>query len=450
MPVVRSPHEPAPATAHAAAAVLSVGDELILGQTLDTNSRWISEQLLALGIPTLEHATVGDDASATAGALLRLAASADVIIATGGLGPTLDDLTRRALADALGEPLVEDAAALDQVRACFARAGRAMPDPNRVQALRPSSSTILRNNHGTAPGLAATLRAAHARPCDVFCLPGPPREMKAMFDADVRPRLRPPAGRAVRTRVIHTFGIGESDIAVRLGPMMERTRTPLVGTTASRGVVSCRLRFEGAAPAADAALDRDEQEIRSRLGAYVFGGGEDTLAGVVLGLLLDRAETLTLVESCTGGGLGAMITEVPGSSAAFLGGWIAYTNELKQLMVGVPPDLFAAPHGPGAVSRACAEAMARGGLERSGAAHALAITGVAGPDGGTPAKPVGTVWIAHASRAGAQPPGVESRLFMLSGDRGAIREIAAKSALAMLRFHLIGAGPVPLLRQRDA
>ena len=435
------------ASTHATAAILSLGDELVLGQSLDTNSRWLAEQLLAAGIVTREHVTVADDAGATTAALRRLAASVDLIVSTGGLGPTMDDLTRQALADAMGEPLVEDAESLEQVRRYFTRAGRAMPEPNRVQALRPASAAALRNDNGTAPGLAASIARPDGGSSDVFCLPGPPREMKPMFERDVRARLRPPLGRVVRTRVLHTFGIGESDIAARLGAIMDRTRTPLVGTTASRGVVSCRLRFEGAgdAAAAELALDTDADEIRARLGPYVFGAGEDTPASVVLGLLRQRGETLAVAESCTGGGLGEMMTEVPGSSAAFLGGWITYTNEWKQAEVGVPASVFSAG-GPGAVSRECAEAMARGALEYSPADHALAITGIAGPDGGTPQKPVGTVWIAQASR---KPAAVESRLFVFSGDRAAVREIAAKSALAMLRLHLVGAGDVRLLRQRD-
>ncbi len=431
---------------HATASILSIGDELTLGQNLDTNSRWISDRLLALGILTVEHVTVPDDAARTAQALRRLGASSDLVISTGGLGPTSDDLTREALAQASGSPLVEDTEALARIEAWFTRARRPMPPLNRTQARRPQGATCMENTAGTAPGLHATIDGV-----DVFCLPGPPREMTAMFERSVLPRLRPPAGQ-VHTRALHSFGLGESEVATRLGDLMDRTRTPLVGTTVSEGIVTCRVRYQTNRAREQAAnhglatdpLAETERHIRERLHPYVFGSGADTLPGVVLDLLKNRSQTLAVVESCTGGVLGALITEVPGSSAAFRGGWITYANEMKQQQIGVPAALFRQT-GSGAVSRECAEAMATGGLERSGADHCLAVTGIAGPDGGTPDKPVGTVWIARADRTA-----VEARKFLFLRDRRAVRDWSAKSALAMLRLALIGAGPTPLLRQVDA
>jgi len=470
---------------HLTAAILSIGDELTLGQALDTNSQWLSRRLTELGVIPVEHATVPDDLTATRDAILRLAAVADLLIITGGLGPTADDLTRASLAAALNEPLVEDPQALTQITAWFASPSRPMPALNRVQAQRPRSAAIIPNEWGTAPGLRAALGRA-----DVYSLPGPPREMRPMFEASVVPRLRP--GRIVRTRALHTFGLGESEIAQRLGDLMARDRTPTVGTTASQGVVTVRIRYEsapagqpqpptahgrkplpeggegdGSLAAANAIADT-EARVRAAIGPYIFGTNADTQSSVLLHLLNSRNQTLATVESCTGGLLGALITETPGSSAVYRGGFVTYTNELKQQLVRVPAATFATG-GPGAVSRECAQAMAAGGLEFTGADHCLSITGIAGPDGGSPEKPVGTVWIAVASRdtgprpalsreqqshtlaPAASPPAVlHSRRFLFPGERAYIRDWSARSALAMLRFALIGQPDLPLMRQQPS
>jgi nicotinamide-nucleotide amidase len=434
---------------HESAAVLSIGDELILGQTQDTNARWLCQRLLEAGVSVREARLVPDDRHAIAAALQRLAASLDLVIVTGGLGPTADDLTRDALAALLGEPLVEDDVALAHVLAWFEGRGRPMPQINRVQARRPASASCIPNLHGTAPGLRCAARPA-GHPCDVFCLPGPPGEMMPMWHAHVAPRLRPTPGLTVRTRALHCFGLGESDLATRLGDMMDRRRTPLIGTTASAGVVSCRLRYRGPLPPhqADELLDADARAIRRLAGPYLFGEGDQTLQDAVLSLAKAQAHTLGVVESCTAGLLGALLTRPPGSSAAFVGGLQTYSNDLKVRLAGVDPSLLA-PGGPGAVSAEVASAMAQGGLERLASTHCLAITGIAGPDGavpasaGRPAKPVGTVFIARATRGQA----VEVRHFRFTGDREAVRDWACKAALAMLWQHLAGTGPAPMLRE---
>lgn len=428
---------------HASAAILSVGDELLLGQTLDTNSQWLAARLRDLGILCTHFAAVPDDAQSHAAELVRLAAAADLVICTGGLGPTADDLTRAALAAALNEPLVEDPIALAQVEAFFAARSRAMPAINRVQALCPSSGRTLPNLHGTAPGLYAALHTA-----DIFCLPGPPAEMKPMFESQVLPRLRPPPGRTVRTRALHCVGIGESDLATRLGELMERARVPLVGTTASGGIVSIRLRYEGPLPTAqaDELLDASERDIRARAEPFVFGIDNDRLPAVILNLLKARTQTLGCVESCTGGLLSAALTDLPGASAVFRGGLTLYSNDLKSALADVEPAIL---HEHGAVSPQCALALAVGGLTRLHCDHALSITGIAGPDGAlpargpTPAKPVGTVFIAHAARD--QPPHV--RRFDFPGDRHAVRAWAVLSALAILRARLLSLPHTPLLRE---
>jgi len=433
---------------HDAAAVLSIGDELILGQTLDTNSAWLSARLTELGVRIVEHATVDDDCEAIASALRRLAGRARLVIATGGLGPTIDDLTRRALADALGEGLVEDGQMLSAIRLYFAARGTEMPENNRLQALRPESASALGNAQGTAPGLHARLEIDGAS-ADCFCLPGPPNEMRPMFEQFVMPRLNPPAGGVIRTRVIGTFGLPEATIAERLGELMARLRNPVIGTTASGGTVSCRIRFTGAAEEADEAIAQAERAVREAVSPYDFGADDETLASATLKELRRAGERLVVAESCTGGGLGALLTDVPGSSDVFCGGWITYADAMKLGALGVDKSTLRAR---GAVSEEVAIAMARGALraaEEAGAPaqHALAITGVAGPGGGTKDKPAGTVWIARASDRGGEIE-VDARRFLFPGERRAVRLRSALTAMAMLRLALIGAGPVKLLGQQ--
>lgn len=422
-----------------------MGDELTLGQKLDTNGQWLAQQLVDRGIVPVEHVTMPDDLDATVATLRRLAGVVDVIVSTGGLGPTADDLVREALARVSDDTLVEDAESVGQIERYFRGRGRSMSPLNRVQALRPSRGASLRNDHGTAPGLMANVGE-----CDVFCMPGPPREMMPMFAAMVAPMLRPAAGRVVLTRALHSFGIGESDLATRLGTLMERGRNPLVGTTASGGVVSIRLRFEGEseAGAANAAMEESEALARTAGAPYLFGTGEDSLPSVVLDALKADGKTLAVVESCTGGLVGEMLTEIAGSSAAFVGGWITYSNELKTSQVGVPPELLARV---GAVSVEVASAMAVGGVHRSGADYAIAITGIAGPDGGSVAKPVGTVWIAIAERVARESVAdgiliADVRQFRMGNDRRSVREWSARAALMMLWMRLRGVN-APMLRE---
>ncbi len=438
---------------HDRAAILSIGDELILGQTLDTNSRWLSQRLTELGVRVVEHATIPDDLPRHVAALRRLAADVPLILSTGGLGPTDDDLTRDALAQALGEPLVEDAAALRNLEALLALRGRALSSNQRRQVLRPASAQSLANPMGTAPGLAARLRLSDHHAADIFSLPGPPNELRPMFDTQVAPALTTPPGRDIAVRIFPTLGLGESDLAARLGDLMARDRNPLVGTTASGsggGVVTVRLRYEGDASRAKNQLDHTEKLIRNAIGPFIFGEGDDTIESVVVAALRRRNEQLIVVESCTGGLLGAAVSAVPGASVVFLGGWITYANQMKTSEVAVPPELLLA-HG--AVSEEVARAMALGALRTPAgihAAHALAITGVAGPDGGSTAKPVGTVFIARASRSpAAEQDHAEVRRFRISGDRSDVRSRAATLALAMLRFHLVNQRAPRLLWQSN-
>lgn len=452
----------------ATAAVLSIGDELTLGQTLDTNSAWLADRLFSVGVRVVEHATVDDDLGRMVGALRRLCGTADVVVCTGGLGPTADDLTREAIAALIGDRLVEDQEELRALDAWFSGRG-GMPERNRVQALRPTSGVCLANPNGTAPGLRVRARDRGgerdgSRSVEVFALPGPPHEMRPMFERFVEPVARGMVSGATRARLLLTFGLGESRIAELLGDLMDRDREgrglAVIGTTASLGVVTCRLRAtacDGAA--ARVMLDDAEGAIRGRfeeagVGGIVFdrrdlspkeeGGGNcgeirDALPRAIVSALRGLGERVAVVESCTGGMLGEAITGIAGSSDVFVGGWQTYSNAMKQAMVGVPESVL---DEYGAVSGECAVAMAWGALSRLGShgiacEHALSVTGIAGPGGGSEAKPVGTVWVGLASRSGE---GVEAgaRRFLFRGGREAVRGWSVRAALGMLRLRLTG------------
>ncbi len=420
---------------HDRASILAIGDEIVLGQKTNTNSVWLAQQLAALGVMTVEHVSVEDDVRLIEKAMRRLAADAPLVICTGGLGPTADDLTRDALAAALGEKLEEDGAVVEAIRVRLAARGREMKESHRVQALRPKSATALLNDAGTAPGLRAIVGGA-----DVYCLPGPPNEMQPMFEREVGPAIRAPEGERITTRLLQVCGLVESEAAHRLGDVLARDRMPTVGITASRSILTLRLRHRGVPGTAVGALDATEEVIRERLGPFLLARGDTTLPERVLQLLIEREQTVVTIESCTGGMVSAMLSDVPGSSAALLGGWVTYSNTMKSREVAVPPDVL---ERHGAVSEPVARAMVEGGLIAGDADHALAITGVAGPSGGSDDKPVGTVYIARASREGVGVD-TEIRRFGFAGSRDDVRERSAVTALNMLRLHLLGARVSPL------
>ncbi len=448
---------------HTHAAILSTGDEIILGQLQDANARWFAQRLSDLGIKPVELAGVGDDLETLAATIRRLAAAAPLVIMSGGLGPTDGDLTRPAIARVLNCEQVIDDAALRDLEAKLAARGRPMTDRLKRQAFRPQPATCLPNRFGTAPGLHVVLpQAGPHGDTEVFCLPGPPGELRPMFEDAVVPRLRPDPSCAVRTRLLHVVGLAESDAVQRLGDLTRRDRVPLVGVTASGGQLTVRLRAEGRpADRADAELDDTARAVRAALQPYIFGEGDTSLPAALLAALRSRGQTLAVAESCTGGLLGKLLTDVPGSSEVFLGGWITYANQAKTRELGVPADLIAR-HG--AVSEPVARAMAAAALARSNADHALAITGIAGPGGGREHKPVGTVFIAHAARAPGPVPGdaatpgvsrsgptestasplIDVRHLRIPGDRADVRARAANAALTLL--WLTPPAPPPALR----
>ena len=418
------------------AIILSIGDELVLGQTVDTNSAFLSAELVKLGIGTVYHQTVADDRAMIAQAIGNAAGAADVVIISGGIGPTDDDLTRDALSDALGAELYTDERALAAIQEMFSKRNRIMPERNKLQAMRPRGTETIPNSCGTAPGIIARHKRA-----TIYVTPGVPSEMFAMWNLSIRPaieKLGAADGKRrgiILTCKVNTFGLGESTVAELLGNLMDRKRNPIVGTTVAGGVVSVRVRSEFDDPRkAQAELDDTLAKVEAAVGGFAYGREEETLAMSVVRTLKKHGKTLATAESCTGGLVSGSITDIPGSSAVFLGGWVTYSNELKTSQLGVPEEMLAA-HG--AVSAPVARAMAINAAKRSGADYAIAITGIAGPDGGTPTKPVGLVFAGLARRNAAGDLFAEVMQLNVGGSRDMVRDRAGKCALQMLRFDLL-------------
>jgi len=403
--------------------ILSTGDELIRGRTADTNTAEIARALAAEGVPVAGATLVGDDEEALADAIRRACAAADVVIVSGGLGPTVDDCTRAAVARAAGVTLVRDAALEAALRARFAVRATAMPASNLLQADRPDGAETLPNRHGTAPGFVVRVGGS-----TLFALPGPPHEMRGVLAEEALPRLRAllgPSRTVVRTRALETFGEREAAVGEAIADLMARGRSPRVGTTATRGTIRVVIHAEGEASAVDAAIAATEAEIRRRLGTIVFGADGETLGDVVAQSLLASGTTIAVAESCTGGLLGAALTDVPGMSASFRGGVVAYANEAKVALLGIDGALL---DRVGAVSEDVARAMATAARVRFGADLGVGVTGIAGPGGGSAEKPVGLVHLAVDARGT-----VTHRRMVLPGDRALVREIAVKSALDLVR-----------------
>ncbi len=427
--------------------ILSVGDELVLGQTVDTNSAWMSQQLAAAGCEIVGHQTVADDQPAIEAAIHDGCRRADFLIVSGGIGPTPDDLTRQALAGALGVPLDLDEAWLDRIRQMFrTRLGKEMPAMNAIQARVPRGATQIDNPNGTACGIDAVYQSGDLKStCRVFVMPGVPKEMRAMFTAAVLPAVAASGGgAAIRSATLHTFGLGESAVAERLGELMARGRNPSVGTTIANGIVSLRVnsRFPSAAQA-QAKLDETSAACRAVLGDLVFGQDGRSLPSAVLALMRadGRNATVATAESCTGGLIAKMLTDEPGSSAHFTQGWVTYSNLSKYERLGVPEDVI---NVYGAVSEPVVERMAKAARRLAKADYALAVSGVAGPDGGSATKPVGTVCLCLARADPSDKLGslYTTHTFQFPGDREMVRDRAAKMALTLLRYHLLGQ-PLP-------
>lgn len=410
------------------AEIISIGTELTSGQNLDTNCQWLSRRLAEIGIPVNWHTTIADDLENNIAAFRIAAGRAGLVLATGGLGPTQDDLTREVLAKVAGVQLVFHEESFEQIKEMFARRKRSMTERNRVQALFPAGSEPIPNANGTAPGIWMQ----HGS-CTIVAMPGVPTEMYAMFETLVKPRVLTMGlgGGVLIERKLNTFGLGESALEEKLFDLTRRGHVPEVGITASDAVISLRIFGRGATrDEALAQVAPVEQTIRERLGNMVFGMDEEELQTVVVRLLREHRQTLAMAEGVTGGLLARRLTKVPGASACIRGGIVAYDNALKREMLGVSPALL---DEHGAVSPAVAEAMAVCCRTRFRTDLALSTVGIAGPDGGTADKPVGLVHVGLAWAGGAS-----SRSFNWGGTRSEVQSRTTKLALNMVRLQLLG------------
>lgn len=404
------------------AEILSIGTELLLGHITDTNASWLAQQLGPLGIDLFYVSTVGDNLERLTATLAQARDRSDLVVMTGGLGPTEDDLTREAIAAVLHETPVVDTQLEASLRAFFAGRGVAMPEHNIKQAWTLPSVTILANPIGTAPGWWAE------RDDKVMvAMPGVPYEMKRMWQNEVIPRLRLRTDESLFTRILRVAGMGESSVEEKLDAVLH-SANPTVATYAKRDAVDVRITAKAATTdEARAMVEAVEARIRATLGQHIFGMDDETPQSVALDMLMARGLTLATMESCTGGLLSSLITDIPGSSNAFRGGLISYATELKEAW-GVPAEVIAA-HG--VVSVETARAMAEAARQRTGASVGLSVTGVAGPDE-QEGKPVGMVHIAVAS-----PQGVRETSQHFRGPRSEIKLRAAYTALNLLRLHLL-------------
>jgi len=407
------------------ASIVSIGNEILAGATVDTNAAHLSAELLSIGIPVVSSYAVGDEIGRIVRGLELAGADAEVVIITGGLGPTDDDLTRQALAKFLNVELKLDSELLEDIREYFARRNLKMVARNEIQAFLPAGAKALPNNRGTAPGIRAESDGKL-----FFAMPGVPPEMKQVFAESVVPELRRLAGgQAVAIRKLRCFGMGESTIAQKLGSIMERGRNPLINCTTHYGVITLHVvaTAENAETAERMAL-KDEESLRQTLGEVVYGAGEQTLAQVVGEKLIRLGKSVAVAESCTGGLLAKLITDVPGASEYFTRGWVTYSNEAKSSELGVPAGLI---ERHGAVSEQVAREMARGARQKARTDFAIGITGIAGPGGATEQKPAGLVYISVDSDRGC-----DTKRCIFNHERRFVRLRSAQTALNMLRLKL--------------
>ena len=408
--------------------LINTGTELCIGDVINTNAAWIGQRLVELGVE-IARVTVVPDGVAIQQALGEAVRRADVVIVTGGLGPTSDDVSREAAAAVFGVPMDRDEAVLRGLEAFFAKRGKTVNEHNQRQAEVPRGGVVLPNPNGTAPGvfMEAALGGARGFSSAVFLLPGPPRELKPMMENEVVPRLRAllPGGADRVCRYFKFTGLGESDISMALQADLEAIPGLETGYCIGKGDVDVRLLGTHAAVEGGAGL------CFAKLGEFLVSDDRRLVEEVVVDLLTARGQWVAAAESCTGGFIAHRITNVSGASHVFAQGFVTYANEAKKTSLGVPAALIA-EHG--AVSAEVAQAMAEGCLRVSGADHALAVTGIAGPGGGTPEKPQGTVFIALASKGHA----VETRRRWFPGDRERFKILASQTALEFLRRRLCG------------
>ncbi len=410
--------------------IINTGTELLIGDVINTNAAWLGQKLAEIGVQ-VERATVVPDGMAIQEALEDACRRAEVVLVTGGLGPTSDDVSREAAASVLGLPMDISEAVLRDLTEYFARRGKSVNEHNKRQAMVPHGGMVLPNPHGTAPGLCLPAKLGKGRGlhATIFLLPGPPRELRPMVENEVVPRLRDmlPGGGDRICRYFKFTGLGESDISMALQDGLEAIGGLEIGYCLGKGDVDVRL----TGPASS--MERAGELCREKLGECLVSDDRRLVEEVCISLLSEQAAWVATAESCTGGLIASRITNVSGASKVFGHGFVTYANEAKTRHLGVPAELIAA-HG--AVSEPVAAAMAEGCLRVSGADHALAVTGIAGPTGGTPDKPAGTVFIALASKG--RPVEVRKRWF--AGDRERFKILTSQTALDFLRRRLCGYG----------
>ena len=413
------------------AEILSVGTELLLGNIVNSDARDLSRELAAMGINVHHHSVVGDNPERLKAAVALAKSRADILITTGGLGPTCDDLTKQVLADAFGLKLVFHPECAEGIRSFFARSGREMTENNLQQAWLPEGCTVLDNEWGTAPGCAFEREGCH-----VVMLPGPPRECLPMFREKAAPWLMKLSEGVIHSRTLRIFGMGESRVESLLRDRMNELTNPTLAPYAKEGEVELRITAKAASQEeAKALIAPVEEEVTALLGELVYGADVDSLEQVVLALLKEKGLTMGTAESCTGGLIAKRITDLPGSSSAFRGGVVSYTNGVKAGVLGVSPTLL---EEHGAVSAPVAKAMAEGARQALGCDLAVSATGVAGPDSDERGNPVGLVYVALAAEEGCWVK--ELNLSGPKDRRDRVRTMAASSCLDLARRYLTGLG----------
>lgn len=408
------------------AQIIAIGSEMLTPEKVDTNSLFLTQQLNDLGISVTGKQVVGDSLHLIAEAVMQCLVRCDLVLISGGLGPTEDDLTREAVAQALGRGMVFHEEILEGIRERFRRFGRPMTERNRKQAYVLEGARVLPNPNGTAPGQVAEIDGKL-----IFLLPGPPRELMPMVLEHCVPLWRTHFPlRVLRTFTFRIAGLGESEVDDRVAPIYSKVSNPETTILAAAGDIT--LQFRATAETEEEALRMNAalaDPIRQELGDRIYSENGDSLEEVVLALLATRGATLAVAESCTGGALAARITEVPGASRSFIGGVLVYTDAQKRQLADVDATLLEAHT---AVSAEVAQALAANTRERTGATYALSVTGYAGPEGGTEADPVGTVYLGLAT-----PEGVSAKRFRFTGDRVRVRRLATQYALDLLRGELL-------------
>ncbi len=401
--------------------ILATGDELLTGQIVDTNSAWLMDRLWDLGVMVRRKTLVGDDRDDLDAALRETSARSDLVVMIGGLGPTEDDLTSERVAAVMGVPLELDQGSLHAIQERFRRFGRPMTPNNEKQARFPRGAEVIPNRFGTAPGFAAQVGRAL-----VICLPGPPVEFEGLCNEWVLPRVAARVAEVPAARLVRLFAVPESHADHAMRPLMDDPANAGVRFGFRAHWPEIHVKWTVRGPDAAAHSDRIAARVREIFGDAVFGEGREELAEVVVARLMARGERLAVAESCTGGLVAELVTRVPGASNVFDLGVVAYANSMKERIVGVPADALST-HG--AVSEPVARALAEGARGKAGTTWGVGITGVAGPSGGTPEKPVGTV---HLALAG--PAGTQAVQWLYRGNRERIRRAAAFEALNLLRL----------------